>query len=150
MDDIYFPGMQTQDMQAQQSGDVYFPGMQQTSPQDVTAAQKELGSTADNGECQRFVEKAVYGKTGIFPSATDAASYYQQNGQMQTDFKNMKPGSLIYFNDPNQPDGHVGIYEGNGKMVSATYNGVQEDDVNNWLQATGQKPIGFVSIGGGQ
>ena len=134
--------------QNNQSGDN--PFSQIFTPSDVASAEENLGSQVDNGECQAFAEQNVYGKTGIFPTASSAADYYSQNGELKSDFQNMKPGDLIYFKDPNQPNGHVGIYKGNDSMISATYNGVQEDDIKNWLQSTSQSPLGYVRIGGNQ
>jgi hypothetical protein len=117
----------------------------ETTPQDVTQASSQVGSQADNGECQRFVEKVTTGKTGIFPSATDAANYYQQSGKMKS-LQDAKPGDLIYFDDPNQPDGHVGILtDTKGDFVSATYNGVQTNNLTDWINQTGQSIRGVVS-----
>lgn len=147
MDDIYFPGMDTQSNN--QTSDIYFPGMEQQTPQDVMQAQQDTGSQADNGECERFVEKEVYGKTGLFPSASAAADYYAQNGQLKSGLDGARPGDLVYFQDPNQPDGHVGILSDNkGNFISATYNGVQTNNLNDWMQQTGQQILGHVSQGG--
>jgi LysM repeat protein len=99
------------------------------------------------GLCQKFVEQYTYGKTGIFPSAADAWDSYSQNGQGMTDFTKLSYGDTLYFapDSSNGYAGHTGIYIGNGKMISATYNGVQVSDVNQWMSSTGQQLEGFVS-----
>src|SRR2546423_9668002 len=52
-------------------------------PANVNAAQSKLGNQDDDGLCQKFVEEATYGKSGIFPSAIDAWNTYTENGQAQ-------------------------------------------------------------------
>ena len=43
-------------------------------------------------------------------------------------------GALVWFtpNNGNGNAGHVGIYLGNGQFISATYNGVQTNDMTSW------------------
>lgn len=154
MSDIYFPGMdQPSEATASTDQNIYFPGMDSSSsqtPQDVLQAQGQMGSQDENGECQQFVEQMTTGHSGIFPSATAAANYYQQNGQMKP-ISQAKPGDMIYFSDPSQPDGHVGIIsDTNGDFVSATYNGVQTNNLQSWLNETGQQVLGVVTPGGTQ
>lgn len=109
-----------------------------------TAADSAIGDQNDNGYCQRFVEKQLTGHAGIYPSATAAYQDQLQKGNLNSDFSQMQPGDALYFEDPNQPDGHVGIVDGPDSMVSATYNGVQPSKISDWLRATGQRPVGFI------
>jgi uncharacterized protein YycO len=119
---------------------------QQDNPQDVQNAQAQLGSQDQNGECERFIEKSVYGKTGIFPTASDAANYYSQKGQLNPDIQNAPAGSMIYFkaDGTNGNDGHVGLLDAKGNLISATYNGVQTIPLQQWISSTRQTPLGFV------
>jgi cell wall-associated NlpC family hydrolase len=103
-----------------------------------------IGDQSDNGMCQRFVEKQLTGRTGLYSSATKAYQDQASKGNVNTDFSQMQPGDAVYFEDPNQPDGHVGIVDGPDSMVSATYNGVQPSKISDWLKSTGQRPLGFI------
>lgn len=122
------------------------PYQQAMTPGNVDQAEGLLGRQDWDALCQKFVEQVTDGRTGEYPSAVDAWNSYAKSGKGQTDFSQMTPGDLLYFsaNDGNSQMGHVGIYTGDGKFVSATYGGVQEKDVNDWMQQTGQKPLGYV------
>lgn len=84
-------------------------------------AKKMLGNQDYIGFCEKFVEN-MQGKSGMFPSALAAA----QSGPLSTDWKNIKPGDEVYFGSAQENGGygHVGIYSGNAKIVSATSHGV--------------------------
>lgn len=99
------------------------------------------------GMCEAWAEQMIYGHHGMYGSATSAEQHYAQNGQLNTNMSQAKPGDLVYFSDPNQPNGHVGIYNGGNNFRSATYNGIQDNDLMKWQQATGQKLLGFVRPG---
>lgn len=127
----------------------------QDIPSPLTPYQQSMQKTIDGenyaGECQKYVEQQIYGKTNIFPSAIDAANYYANKGMLNPDISQAKPGSLVYFsaNDGNGNNGHVGILNNIGNndatFTSATYNGVQTLPLSQWTQNTGQQILGFVN-----
>lgn len=122
----------------------YFDSDQESASASLDSS---IGSQDDNGMCQRFVEKQTYGRTGIFPTAVNAWENYAKNGQAFSGDVNKSPaGSLVYFapDNSNGNAGHVGISDGKGNMVSATYNGVEKSNISNWISSTKQQPLGFV------
>lgn len=102
-------------------------------------------------QCERYGELMTTGKVGQFASAADAAQHYAKTGALQQGFGNAKPGkTLVYFSDPNQPFGHVGVFQGFSPsgaplMRSATGMGIRDSDINQWQQATNQKMLGTVT-----
>lgn len=106
-------------------------------------------SSAFAGLCQKWAEQQAYGHSGIYPSASAAWSAYSGKGEAKSDpsLKGAKPGDLVYLQDPNQSDGHVGVYNGNGQFTSATYNGIQKNDLGAWQKSTNQKILGYVPMG---
>lgn len=123
-----------------------------SNPTDVSQAQDKSGNQDFNGECEQFVEQMTTGKSGIFPTAADAWDYYAKSGQAQP-LSQAKPGDLIYFSpdSTNNNQGHTGIIaDTNGNFVSATYNGVQTNNLKDWVNLTGQTPLGIVPQGGTQ
>lgn len=116
-------------------------------PKALAWARKKLGSQEYINLCQRFVENAL-GTQGNYPSAIDA--WNSQQGQAQTDLRQMKPGDLIYFsaNEGNQGYGHSGIYAGDGIFINPGPRGVAETPIADWLAQTGQEILGFIPQGG--
>lgn len=116
-------------------------------PGDLVIAKQQLGNKDFIGLCERFVEQVTKGATGLFSSASSA--FNGQQGQSQTDLSKMKPGDSIYFaaDQSNGGNGHTGIYSGNNKFISATDNGVQENDLSQWQKSTGQKILGYIPQG---
>lgn len=114
-------------------------------PQDISNAKQDLGDQSFAGWCESFAEKMA-GKPNMGKSASEAWDNFVSQGKAQTDLGNIQPGNLIYFapDESNQGDGHVGIYEGDNKFISATYAGVQEWDLNDWQKQTGQQILGYV------
>jgi len=97
------------------------------------------------GLCEAWAEQQTFGHQGVFPTAIAGAQHFAQTGQLNPDITKAPKGALIYFYDPNQPDGHVGIASGDGRtFTSATYNGVQTNPLQAWQQSTGQRALGFV------
>jgi cell wall-associated NlpC family hydrolase len=97
--------------------------------------------------CERFAEEATYGKSGMYGSAADAWDNYAQSGKAyQGNIQEAPSGALIYFapDNSNGGFGHVGVADGKGNMISATYNGVQASNIDDWIKNTGQTPLGFV------
>lgn len=117
------------------------------SDTNVSTAQSSEGRQDLNGYCEEFVEDATYGKNGMFPTADAAWNNYVKNGQAyQGDVTKAPAGSLIYFapDRSNNNEGHTGVSDGEGNMISATDNGVQQSNVAQWMQQTGQQPLGYV------
>ena len=96
-----------------------------------------------DGLCEAYAEQQKYGKTGIYPSAIAAWNNTENRVQGTS---GLQPGDQIFFapNTSNGNFGHTGIYQGNGKFTSATYNGVQTNDLNDWQKNTGQSFLGFI------
>lgn len=107
-------------------------------------ARQYLGEKAYIGLCQAFVEKTTQGREGIYRSAIDA--WNNQINKAQNNMANIRPGDAVYFapDGSNGNYGHTGVYAGNGQFISATYNGVQQYDLNDWIRETGQKLLGFI------
>ena len=124
---------------------------QSVTPNNISVAQQQLGNTNYNDLCQKFVEQMTMGRTGVYPSAIHA--WNALASKAYAGLGGIKEGDVIYFapNASNRGWGHTGIYKGNNQFISATDNGVQVNDLNNWQQTTGQQVLGFVpreSIGG--
>jgi cell wall-associated NlpC family hydrolase len=91
-------------------------------------ALSQMGSRDFYNLCQRFIENA-YGTSGQYRSAAAAS-----NALMKTaDPGAADVGDLVFFRPDasNGNAGHVGIYLGNGEMVSATNSGVTRDNIFN-------------------
>ena len=113
---------------------------------------KVLSSEGDqnyNGYCESFVEK-MNDLPNMGGSAKEAWDNYSKQGKAVQGTAGIKEGDLIYFapDSSNENFGHTGIYQGNNKMVSATYDGVKPTDLNDWLLQTGQSILGYVPMGG--
>lgn len=119
-----------------------------SNPDDVATARAALGDQSYNGLCQKFAEKAAYGKTGLYPTAAAAWNDNVQKGNAYSGLDGAQAGDLVYFapDGSNGGAGHVGIYSGNNRMTSATYNGVQDDGIDNWKKQTGQRVLGYVPV----
>lgn len=110
------------------------------NPQDVQNANADQGRQDLNGWCEAAVEKwANLPQEG--GTASQAWDNWVQKGKAYTGLNGAQPGDLLYFgaNDGNSNEGHAAMYEGkdsagNDIMISATDNGVQRDDVNQWSQ----------------
>ncbi len=98
--------------------------------------------------CEQFVEN-MYGTTGQYPSAiaawlaqapTDPARLAQQRTLSAAPV-----GAKLYFFDRAQPDGHAGIYAGNGAFIGANDRAVELWQVGAWLTATHQSFLGWVA-----
>lgn len=120
-------------------------------PQDVTNAAQYLGGGQNfSGWCEKFAE-GVAGEGPQGDTAADAFQNQLQEGKAVADpsLSGAKAGDLVYFNpdSSNENDGHVGVLTDNGKtFISATYNGVQAYNLNDWEKSTGQSISGFVPI----
>lgn len=113
----------------------------------LAKAQQTMGKQDYLGLCEAFVERITKGTEGIYASAIDA--WNKQKPQAQTDLSKIQPGDTVYFgaDKSNGGYGHAGVYLGNNKMTSATYNGIKESDLNEWQNQTGQKILGFIPTG---
>lgn len=99
----------------------------------VSAAYAQLGMIQD---CTALVEKAL-GAAGI-PVGDLAPMQFMSYGKVVGD---AQPGDMVI-----QP-GHIGIYVGNGQVLSSGMNGKNQTVVHplSWLTATG--PVTFVRAG---
>lgn len=122
---------------------------QAVNPDDVAKAMADSGDQSFDGYCQAFAEKMT-GAPNMGGSAAEAWNNYSKQGRAVPSVQGMNPGDLIYFapDNSNQGYGHVGIYQGDGKFVSATYHGVQSNDLSDWQKKTGQQIVGYVPQGG--
>lgn len=110
----------------------------------------EFGSSRSNTrtfDCSDFVRQAFKDGAGItLPSdSRGQASYVKSNGGTTTNWRNLKPGDLMFFmeyrgtssssypsNKSNQRVTHVGIYLGDGKILhtySKDSGGVRIDSI---------------------
>lgn len=107
-------------------------------------ARQFLGQQAYIGLCQAFVEKATKGREGIYTSAIDA--WKRQQDKARTNLADIRPGDAVYFapDSSNGGYGHTGVYAGNGQFISATYNGIKQVNLNDWVKSTGQRLLGFI------
>jgi cell wall-associated NlpC family hydrolase len=99
----------------------------------VSSAYAQVGITQD---CTAMVEKAL-GASGI-PVGDLAPMQFMDHGKVVS---TPQPGDMVV------QSGHVGIFVGNGKVLSGGMNGVNETVVHplSWLTATG--PVTFVRAG---
>lgn len=113
----------------------------------ITASKPDVSKY--NGYCQQFVDDVIgTPPQNRAPSASAAWNNYSQTGQGIQGTKGMQPGDIIYFNDPNDPNGHVGIFSGGDKFISATQENpnkpVQNHTIKGWTDLTGDSILGYV------
>ncbi len=122
------------------------------TPADVseaTALGNQPSSSKYNRMCQQFVDDVLQTPPqNRQASASDAWNNYVQQGLAHSGTEGMQQGDLLYFQDPNDPSGHVGLVSSNGKFISATevnpQKPVQNQSIAAWQDLTGQKILGFV------
>ncbi len=74
------------------------------------------GLSLTNGcDCSGFVA-GVYGHFGV---SMPHYSFKQAEAGYAVSYSNAKPGDLIFYNTSGPTGGHIGIYIGNGQMISA-------------------------------
>lgn len=129
-----------QQTQSATSGNPYWD-----TPSDVSNAQAKVGDPMDKGYCETFVEQMA-GTPNMGASAAEAFNNWAAQGKAYQDVTKAPPGSLIYFkaDDSNGNAGHVAIADGQGNIIGATYNGVQQTSLKDWISQTGQQPLGYV------
>jgi hypothetical protein len=102
---------------------------QQATRQAMSAqwALSQLGAQNYYNLCQRFIENA-YGTSGRYGSAAVAGNALMNNTSME----DADVGDLVFFRPDasNGGAGHVGIYLGDGEMVSATNKGITRDSLS--------------------
>ena len=107
-------------------------------------ARQMLGDQDYIGLCEKFVEN-LHGQSGLYPTALAAA----KSQGLSQDWANIKPGDELFFGaaPENGGDGHVGVYSGNGHIVSATSKGVLDLPIS----AFNAPVLGYLDngIGGG-
>jgi hypothetical protein len=111
-------------------------------PRDLELARQYMGVKKFIGYCQAFVNRVSGGKT----SGASAIEAWNKAPTRIQGTQGIQPGDLVYFspNASNRGYGHTGIYEGNGKFISATNSGIRSSDLMGWLKSTGQKLLGYV------
>lgn len=112
------------------------------NPTTLELARKYMGQKNFIGYCQSFVRQVTGGRT----TGASAIQAWTKAPQKVSGIMGIQPGDLVYFdaNKSNRGYGHTGIYEGNGKFISATDNGIKSSDIFGWLKSTGQKLLGYV------
>lgn len=84
------------------------------------------GSTPAGFDCSGFISYAL-NKSGNDTPRTNAAGYYNMASKVSTP----QAGDLVFFSGTYKAGiSHVGIYIGNGQMISATSSGVKVDNVH--------------------
>lgn len=127
----------------------YFPKLDPTDVTNANIVGEKPESAKYNGYCQQFVDDVIgTPPQSRAPSASAAWSNYLQQGQGVQGVNGIQPGDLVYFQDPNDPDGHVGIYSGGDKFISATQvdpkKPVQNQSFKAWNDLTGDQILGYV------
>jgi len=131
--------------QTPQSGNYFENYGHEQTPDNVTQAQNLIGSQDYNQLCERFAEAVTKGKTGVYPSATDAWLDYSKQGKAKQGIDGLKKGDLIYWYNPADSDGHVSVYIGGDTMIGATdTEGIKQTNINNWAKDTGEQILGHV------
>lgn len=83
------------------------------------------GSSPAGFDCSGFIHHTL-NKAGYDTGRTNAAGYYNQ----ATKVGSPQVGDLVFFSGTYKPGiSHVGIYIGNGKMISANGGGVGVDNI---------------------
>lgn len=120
-------------------------------PIDVRDAQQVTGQHDLDGLCEQAVEQWA-GLPKMGTTAGNAWNSWVEQGKAYSGLDGAEPGDLLYFqpNNSNQGAGHAALFEGyqNGQpiMISATYNGIREDNVSNW-SSTVAPLLGYVHPG---
>ena len=117
------------------------------SPKDLEIARQYMGQQKFIGYCQSFVRQVTGGRT---QGASAIEAWNNAKQKVQGSVQGMQPGDLVYFspNASNSGYGHTGIYAGQGQFVSATDKGIRQSGLSEWMQATGQKLLGYVPAAG--
>lgn len=116
-------------------------------PQDAQEAMSDLGDQSYDDYCQNFVDNVLQTPAqNRAPTAADAWNNYAQSGRATQGLDGIQPGDILYFapDSSNGNEGHTGIFTGNNSFVSATYNGVQNNNLDDWGKSTGQQILGYV------
>lgn len=96
----------------------------------VDTALGYLGRHDWNNYCERFVE-VCYGTQNLYPNAASAGRALVTHRGASA-LATAPAGAVLYFaaNAGNQQQGHAALYVGDGRMVSATPNGVKIERVD--------------------
>lgn len=83
------------------------------------------GSSPAGFDCSGFISYTLK-QAGYDGGHTNAAGYYNRATKVSTP----QPGDLVFFSGTYKPGiSHIGIYIGNGKMISANGGGVGIDNI---------------------
>ena len=84
----------------------------------INWAKSQVGSSAYNGYCQRFIRLA-YEKGYIYDkSGTATATQAYKKWCVSTSKNNIPVGAAVYFDGTDPAVGHVGLYIGQGKVIN--------------------------------
>jgi hypothetical protein len=116
----------------------------------IAWAHQHLGQTYDSGLCLLFASQA-YQAAGInIGSAATAASYWSGNPRGYTRHPGDKSpayGSLVFWGATSaNPDGHVGIYEGDDTVISTSSWPESGSQVHEW-SFSGRNAAGYPYLG---
>jgi len=107
-------------------------------PIDVRNAEQVTGQHDLDGWCEKAVEQWS-GLPKMGTTAGNAWNNWVGTGKAYNGLQGAQPGDLLYFqpNGSNQGAGHAALFEGydnqgNPLMISATDQGVREDNVSHW------------------
>ena len=111
------------------------PAQKQSGEKAVETALGYMGRYDWNNYCERFVE-VCYGTKNLYPNAATAGRALATHKGMSA-LAQAPVGAILYFaaNAGNQQQGHAGLYLGDGRMVSATPNGVKMERVDSPIYA---------------
>lgn len=106
------------------------PAQKQSGEKAVETALGYMGRYDWNNYCERFVE-VCYGTKNLYPNAAAAGKALVTHRGISA-LSQAPVGAILYFaaNAGNQHQGHAGLYLGDGRMVSATPNGVKMERVD--------------------
>ena len=104
---------------------------------------------AFGGLCQAWVEKQLLGHTGVYANPLDALAR-SPDAVRTSDPSAIPPHVEVIFGaaQSNNYQGHAGISQGNGQMVSVWTNGnVEQEDIARFASDNGAPLIGWQDFG---
>lgn len=106
------------------------PGQKIAGEKATETALGYLGRYDWNNYCERFVE-VCYGTRNLYANAALAGRALATH-KGTSSLPSAPVGAILYFaaNAGNQQQGHAGLYLGDGRMISATPNGVKVERVD--------------------
>lgn len=125
-----------------------------------SSPQAEVGQVLDgheqggqySGLCQQYVDDQT-GATQRYPSAIATWDAKAKQGVAKQGLQGVQAGDVIEFaaDSSNGGDGHAALVQSNPKNPSdpilnmASYSGITQMPMSQWLQYSGQQPLGYYS-----